>query len=186
MFKEKHISQQSFDALLNWLDSNRDAAGGKYEIIRKRLIRVFVGRGCPEPEALADETLSRVTQKFPELGNTYDGDPVKFFYGVANKVHQEWLRHQPKLSELVNEPAVPLPTDDLELDCLERCLDELPADQRSLIVEYYRGEGASKIVNRRDLAESYNITANALHVRASRIRGELRDCIERCIRANNL
>ncbi|HEY0047746.1 MAG TPA: hypothetical protein VGB68_00565, partial [Pyrinomonadaceae bacterium] len=63
MDKENVINQENFDVLLNWLDRNREIAGQKYEKIRRRLIRIFLGRGCFEAEELADETINRVTRK---------------------------------------------------------------------------------------------------------------------------
>jgi len=43
--------------LLGWLSTNEASAAEKYEKIRARLIRLFVGRGCYEAEMLADQTI---------------------------------------------------------------------------------------------------------------------------------
>jgi len=40
MNKDWFLSQEAFDALLKWLDSDREQAAMKYEDIRKRLINV--------------------------------------------------------------------------------------------------------------------------------------------------
>ena len=45
MNKNWVMSQESFDALLGWLDSDRDKAGAKYEQIRSGLIKFFTFRG---------------------------------------------------------------------------------------------------------------------------------------------
>ena len=58
MNKDWILTQESFDALLNWLDPRREEAGQKYEDIRLRLIKIFTCRGCLEPEDLADETIN--------------------------------------------------------------------------------------------------------------------------------
>lgn len=92
--KENTITQESFDTLLGWLDHNREIAGQKYEKIRQRLIRIFAGRGCFEAEELADETINRVTLKLPQFVETYIGEPALYFYGVADKIHHEWLGKQ--------------------------------------------------------------------------------------------
>ncbi len=63
MHKEWTLTQAALDSLLAWLDPDRDRAGAKYEAIRTRLIKVFVCRGCPEAEDLADETINRVASK---------------------------------------------------------------------------------------------------------------------------
>ena len=63
MHKDWSLSQEDFDALLAWLDPEREQAGLKYEQIRGSLIKIFTGRGCTDPEELADETINRVTAK---------------------------------------------------------------------------------------------------------------------------
>ena len=67
MRKDWFLSQEAFDALLKWLDSDREQAAMKYEEIRKRLIKIFTGRDCVEAEDLADETINRVVSKLDEL-----------------------------------------------------------------------------------------------------------------------
>src|SRR5689334_18556794 len=63
MNKDWVLSQEAFDALLDWLDSDREQAGIKYEDIRGRLVMMFAARGCVDAEDLADETINRVTQR---------------------------------------------------------------------------------------------------------------------------
>jgi hypothetical protein len=48
MNKDWELSQEAFDALLDWLDSDREQAALKYETIRRSLIKIFTGRGCVE------------------------------------------------------------------------------------------------------------------------------------------
>lgn len=92
------LTQRAFDALLAWLDPDRELAGEKYEDIRYRLIKFFERRGCPAPEELADEVLNRVSKKLDE------GTEVRafeYFYGVALRVFHEHLekpRTQPPAS----------------------------------------------------------------------------------------
>lgn len=182
MAKENIITQENFDLLLSWLDPNRETAGQKYEKIRRRLIRILIGRGCFEAEQLADEIFDRVTRKLPELADNYSGDPSLYFYGVAGKIHLEWLRQQKKMKQL------PLPetvdedkSADLEYECLQTCLEKLPSDQRHLIVGYYKEEKSTRIENRRKLADFFGMSANALHVKTLRIRTQLRECLRNCI-----
>src|SRR5882762_2150995 len=97
MKKKWAITQEAFDGLLGWLDTNRDQAAQKYEKIRTRLIKIFICRGCGEADDLADETINRVTAKVDSIANSYTGDPALYFYGVAQKVHLEYLRSRPAL-----------------------------------------------------------------------------------------
>jgi DNA-directed RNA polymerase specialized sigma24 family protein len=183
MNKDWELSQEAFDALLAWLDSNLEQAALKYEKIRRNLIKIFTGRGCVEPEDLADETINRVTSKLKEIGKDFSGDRARYFFGVANKVHLEHLRR--KLPQ-----AMPLPPNDpdsieLEYNCLERCIERLSKDNRELLLRYHGAEN-NETEHRRALAEELGIAPNALRIRVYRIRMSLKDCVEKCIeRANS-
>ncbi|MGH9872439.1 MAG: RNA polymerase sigma factor [Pyrinomonadaceae bacterium] len=178
MKKDWVLTQESFDDLLDWLDPNREGAGRKYEDIRLRLIKIFTCRGCHEAEDLTDETLNRVSKKLPEIRNNYEGDPARYFYGVANKVHLEYVRRKP-----VPLPPPPDNSDDLEreYECLERCIEELRPDHRGLVLQYYQEEKRTKIDRRKQLAEQLGIALNALRIRAHRIRGSLYECVRNCV-----
>lgn len=178
MNKDWVLTQESFDALLNWLDPRREEAGVKYEEIRLRLIKIFTCRGCLEPEDLADETINRVSKKLADIQSSYVGDPTRYFYGVANKVHMEYLRRKPP-------PVLPIPENSDELDkeyeCLEKCIEQLRPDHRGLVLEYYQEEKRTKIDSRKKLAEQLGIALNALRIRAHRIRGSLYECVRNCV-----
>lgn len=179
MKKEWVLTQESFEELLAWLDPNRDLAGQKYELIRTRLIKIFACRGCYEAEDLADETINRVTSKLKEITDSFYGEHARYFYGVANKIHLEYLRRKPP-------PPPPPPRHDSneiehEYDCLERCLQRLTTDNRDLVLQYYREERQAKIDHRRRLAEQLGIAVNALRIRAHRIRASLQDCVQNCV-----
>ena len=179
MKKEWVLTQGAFDALLDWLDANRDLAALKYETIRSRLIKIFACRGCLEAEDLADETINRVTSKLPEIHTTYTGEPARYFYGVANKVHLEYTRRKPV-------PPLPDPKTDceqaeLEYACLDRCVAKLTSEQRELVLSYYQEEKHAKIEHRKLLASRLGIAANALRIRAHRIRASLQECVKECL-----
>ena len=173
------ISQNEFDRLLHWLDSEREKAGIRYEFIRKRLIKIFVCRGAAVPEDLADQTINRVAQKLPEIQAIYTGDPAHYFCGVAVNIFRESLR-KAKAEAVV--PPNPDPPDDDERDyaCLEKCMETLPAMERDLVVAYYQEEKHAKIDNRKKLAERLGLGLNALRIRACHIRKTLRECVEQC------
>ena len=176
------ITSENFETLLAWLDDDAESAGEKYEHIRRRLIRIFNGRGCHEPELLADRTIDRVTSKIPQIRTSYVGDPAVYFYGVANKVYFEWLRDQKRERETVFIDLTADPTDDeKEHECLESCLEKLNRDARELILEYYRDEKSAKIERRKKLAARLGISIGALQIKASRIRSRLQDCVNDCV-----
>lgn|SRR5256885_982546 len=177
--KKWDLSEQSFESLLHWLDSDRDRAGKRYEDIRGRLIKIFSSRGCAEPDYLADETINRVARRVEEIAKTYEGDPALYFYGVANKIHLEQLKKQ---KPLTRTPVVPAVNDfEQEYVCLERCIGYLPVGSRDLVLQYYDHERHAKVVKRQLLAERLGIGLNALRIRAHRTRLALRKCIMSCL-----
>lgn len=179
MNKDWFLSQEAFDALLDWLDSDREQAAIKYEDIRKRLILIFTGRACAEAEDLADETINRVISKLDELGKDFEGDRGRYFFGVANKVYLEFKRRKsPQPS-----PFTPADSNQVELEfrCLERCIETLSEEKRYLLLQYYGAEGRGKVEQRKRLADELGIAPNALRIRAYRIRVDLQQCLEKCI-----
>jgi DNA-directed RNA polymerase specialized sigma24 family protein len=177
------ITPEGFKILLGWLDTNDESAGEKYEKIRQRLIRIFVGRGCYEAEILADRTIDRVIAKVPQISSGYVGDPAAYFYGVAQKIHLEWLRTQKRQRETnFIELTAPVEAEGDEYTCLETCLDKLPSESREMILEYYRGEKRAKIDRRKELAEKRGISIGALQIKVSRIRSRLSSCVNECVK----
>jgi DNA-directed RNA polymerase specialized sigma24 family protein len=191
MKKEWVLTQDAFNTLLDWLDADRDRAGCKYEAIRRRLIKIFTGRGCYEAEELADETINRVIARVGDVASGYEGDPALYFYGVSQKVHLEYLRKaQSQPLHLAKGPAegtqnTPVfnPTDSIEpeYECLERCLERLPPNSRDLVLRYYQQDRQAKIDHRKFLATELGIAVNALRIRAHRIRQVLQECMEDCL-----
>jgi DNA-directed RNA polymerase specialized sigma24 family protein len=173
------ISQDAFDKFLRWLDPDREQAGSKYESIRRKLIKLFVCRGCQAGEELADETINRVIRKVPEIAASYTGNPAAYFCGVARNVHLEYVKKNPARGPM---PVVNPPDQrEIEYECLERCMDKLAPDNRELMLEYYREEKQAKIDHRKELAARLGIAVNALRIRAHRIRLSLQSCVENCL-----
>jgi len=179
MKKDWVLTQESFETLLAWLSPDRDEAGKRYENIRVRLIKIFACRGCSESEDLADETINRVTRKLSEIQDTFTGDPALYFYGVANKVHLEYLRKKPKPVPL---PSPPDPERlEQEYACLEKCVEQLTSTNRTIMLQYYREEKRAKIEHRKQLADQLGIALNALRIRAHRLRTVLQGCVKTCL-----
>ncbi len=173
------ITPELFDTFLTWLDPDRSRAGGRYEDIRRKLIKIFTCRGCSCPEDLADETINRVIARVGDLSGAYQGDPARYFGGVARNVFHEYARKRPG-------PAVPPEPDrpesrEQELDCLDGCLGGIAEGSRTLILRYYEGEKASRIRNRNEMARELGTEPNALRIRAHRIRTALQQCVGDCL-----
>lgn len=169
----------TFNYLLAWLHPDREQAGRRYEEIRRRLIKVFAGRECWEPEDLADETMRRVESNVQHVAPDWVNDPALYFYAVARNIRREYVRRKP-----VPEPP-PIPdTDEAERNdiCLESCMQQLlAADERTLVLKYYQGQGGTKIKNRQELCQEYGLGLNALRIRIHRHLKKLRPCVLDCV-----
>lgn len=170
----------NFDNLLQWLDPDRDRAAVKYEEIRRALIRIFMHRGCVIPEDLADLTIERVTTKIERVSRSFspEDNPALYFFKVSQYIFHEYLKRR-----FEPIPPPPVEKEDLEpeLDCIDRCLERLTAEDRDLILAYYPSEG-SQILARKRLADRDGLGLNALRIRACRIRSRLEDCARECLK----
>jgi DNA-directed RNA polymerase specialized sigma24 family protein len=170
------LEQFAFNELLSWLDPDPEAAGRRYELIRHKLITLFTCRGCMFPDELADETINRVTRKMPQIKPRYVGSPARYFYGVAKKVYQEYLRreHVQKL--------LPISFDKEDLEDLFRPLDyalsKLEQADRELVLSYYQEDGHTKIEHRKALAKQMGLNRNTLRLRIYRIKSEIRSYLK--------
>jgi len=178
----KEIDVAKFEKLLNWLDSDRDLAGQKYESIRRRLIWVLQSRGCLIPEELADEAIDRVIQKIETVTDGYRGNPNLYFYSVARNLLHEYFR-RPQLEELSEFTPQP-ETDDRESernDCLAVCLQTLTDEQRQLFISYHQTDRPNHIKQRKLLALSLNISEGNLRRKICRIKNTLQKCVLNCL-----
>lgn len=181
------MTPEAFEALLALLDSDRERAGQRYELIRRKLIRLFEWRGCAIPEDLADETIDRVSRRLFEGIELRSNDPLGYFFGVAHLVYKETLRRASRENRaletsdwLLPAPFEDDPVADPRFECLRRCLDALPPQQRNLILRYHQGE--NNIRNRKTLSEQLGIPMNALRIRVHRARQKLESCVHECLK----
>ena len=177
--KDVGLTEEMFEQLLAWLDEDRDRAGKRYEEIRSQLINIFISRGCPISEELADKTIDRVARKVNHIAGTYAGDPALYFYGVAKMIYLEYVRSKP-----APPPSSPLQSEkdsEQSYECLELCIGKLSPANRELILAYY-GQGQANEDQRRKLAARMGLELNALWVRVHRIREKLRVCVVECLK----
>jgi RNA polymerase sigma factor (sigma-70 family) len=194
--KDWTLDPQAFRQFLNWLDEGVDSNGERYLEMRRRLARYFDRRNCSSPDDLADETLNRVARKLDEKGEIAGVSSAHYCYIVAKFVFLEFGRrsehNQTSLDGALDSGrvmaslAVPARREvdavakEKLFDCLERCLEKLPPEDRELILDYYRGEQRAKIERRSELAARFGLTLNALSIRACRIRSKLEICVSTC------
>jgi DNA-directed RNA polymerase specialized sigma24 family protein len=176
------LDQAQFDRLLAWLDEERETAGRRYEQIRTRLITIFAARGCGSPEELADETIDRVARRVSDIAEDYVGDQARYFFGVANNVHHEYLKRppQPEL-ELDHTKSDNEPDKEKIHQCLERCLAKFSGAERQMILHYYSQQKKAKVDLHRQMAEELGVSINTLRLRVLRMKEKLQPCLTRCL-----
>ena len=174
------ITQEQFDALLAWLNADRELAGKKYETIRSGLIKIFASKGFSDAEDLADETINRVMVRLPDIRENYTGEPAYYFRGVARNVMRERLQRKEIAVSTLEIRIEPKPERSEEYNCLGHCLQRLPINKRDLILDYYLYEGHEKIEDRKRLAGQLNISEGAIRSRAFQIKRNLQNCMRQC------
>ena len=190
-------TQDAFRQFLNWLDEGAGSGGEKYLELRRRLVLYFDRKNCLTADELADETLSRVAQKYQEQGEITNLSPAQYCYVTAKYVFLEYTRRPEHSNKSIDEcpdfggSAMELAAvasvnpasaaKERTLDCLEQCLKKLAPDESQLILDYYQGELRDKIEGRRQIAEQMGVSANALSIRACRIRNRLENCVRSCL-----
>ena len=188
-------TENSFQQFLHWLEEGVDSNGEKYLEMRRRLVAYFDRKNCLSADELADETLARVAQKLQEKGEITDLSPAHYCYVTAKFVFLEYIRGGKRnqvsleeisaagLTDLEANPSFPdsdSANQEQMLICLDRCLKKLSSSDSELILEYYQGEQQEKIQRRRQLSEKLGLSANALSIRACRIRGKVETCLKEC------
>ena len=182
---ERRLSSTGFSRLLARLGSNSDEAAAQYERLRATLEKFFDWHGAWPPEECADETLDRLTRKLESEIEIVD--VRSYALGIARLVLLEWQRRPATLSSAdlpeIADLSAPV-SRDLEDEplrtCFDRCLAALPADSRTLVLEYYVAERRAKIDNRRRLAQTFGVSESALRNRVQRVRDRLERCVHTC------
>jgi len=167
------LDRESLDTLLLALDRDRNSAGRRYELLRRKLIDLFAWRGAEAPEELTDETLNRLARRLSE------GTPVdkveSYALGIARLLLLEWSRRREQRSAALREIRnlrMEAQEESAVYSAFEQCLSELTATSRILITRYYTADRAA-------LATELGLSYDALRARAMRIRRLLHACVMR-------
>jgi DNA-directed RNA polymerase specialized sigma24 family protein len=185
----QELSHVAFTRLLDWLDNGVDSHGERYVEMRRRLTAYFDRRNRPLADELADETLNRIGRTLQRDGVITVTPQERYCYVVAKFVLLEDVRREQRhVREDMSLPSDPeswkghrtslTPNDtaaysEARLAGLDRCLDSLEPDVRTIILDYYRDAGRERIARRREMARALGITMNALGIRVCRIRAAL-------------
>lgn len=191
------LHQESFDALLRWLDPDPSRATTEYFRIREKIVKVFECHGSNYCEEMTDETFDRVARRIYQGEEIVTGNKAGYFYGVARNVLLEsWRPASIRVVDFDSEhverevfvdPLAAMREEESEheqartLTCLHRCLDELLPESRSLVLEYFKHEGRSKIEARKALVSRLAITERALVNRIYKLKLVLHKCVGHCL-----
>jgi DNA-directed RNA polymerase specialized sigma24 family protein len=184
------LSRPAFDRLLLRLGEGPEQAAREYEAIRQALVVFFDLRGATDSAALADEAFDRTARRL-EQGEQVER-PRAYVYGVARNLARESarLRGQERVALEAHRAMTTLAgrpdPSEARVNCLERCLANLPDQSRALIVGYYQGRGQAHLAERKVLAKRLGITYASLKTRAHRIRNALEVCLHECLKASHV
>ncbi|HEY7291896.1 MAG TPA: hypothetical protein VH583_18800 [Vicinamibacterales bacterium] len=195
VFREESVlTELAFNRLLEWLDDGVESQGERYLEMRRRLVSYFDRRNRKSPDELADETFNRIARTLEQSGVIATRPPARYCYVVARFVLLEDVRRdhrhvsldETRATDASRTRSISLvkPDDtavlrEQRLERLDICLQGLRADQRDLVIEYYRDARRQRIERRQAMAQRLGISMNALGIRACRIRDTLKACVER-------
>lgn len=172
---------QHFTTLLKFLcPEDPEEAGRRYLPLHRKLEGYFRFNGVADPNAAADETLDRAGRRL--LEGTEVSDINKFCLGIARFIIKESWRINTRESEAFLKFLNLAHVTEADLDHLklmETCFNQLPADQRELLISYCgapRGRAGAK--HRQELADGLDTTISALRIRITRLRQGLDDCVK--------
>lgn len=190
--------RESFDSFLRYLDADRERAAERYNKLQQALVRFFASRNSSDAASRADETLEILCSQVAE-GRVFE-DLEKYSIGVArNILLKEQMRGDAghvSISDLDTEYSLrfssPPPqifaeeaNESLHDECMKSCVEQLPDDDRTLIMRYSAAAGHDKDA-REELAKEARISLDALRVRIHRIRAALKKCFLKCRRKCHL
>lgn len=178
---KKEVTAEKFAEFLAWLSPEKEKSGEEYERLRFRLTTFFAQRNCRFAEDLADETINRVCLK---VGEEIIENKMAFVYGFAKNVYLESLRKEKNHLNIddvnVAEKEREAETD-YSGDCLDKCLRDLPAENRVLILDYFSEEKQAKIDLHKQISAKFETTQTALRMRVVRIKQKLKACLQECL-----
>jgi len=176
----REVTREKFASFLDWLNPDSERAGEEYERLRFRLCTFFSQRQCRFPDELADETINRVILRSSEDNIE---NKIGYCYGVAKNVYRESLRKErPHLDiDEVTLAAKAPEEQSFSSECLDQCLEKLPPDSRTLLLDYFSEAKLAKIQLHRRISESLAMTQTALRMRVMRTKQKLKVCVQECM-----
>ena len=178
---QRSLTAEAFGKFLRWLSDDDEEAVREYQIVRRKLVRYFIHKGCADPDDLFDETVDIMIGKIDTCEEV--ANRLAYCYGVAKNVWRQSMRARRTVS-VTGDFVSPEPKDstvrEQQLRCLEHCISQLQPLEREMVTQYHSGNGRERIEARKSLAGAGGV--NALRVRVCRIRKDLRLCMTDCLK----
>jgi hypothetical protein len=183
--------QEEFRAFLAWLNPDKHKAADEYVRLIQRLQFFFEARHDAASHAaeLADLTIDRTIKKLAEEQEVASKDPLRYVQNVAHYILLEFRKAGLTLPLTVDPPDPRATANDIQvprMDCLEKCLAELPAEDAELVRKYHLRDESERVRSRQGAAKELGITAGALRVRVFRICRRLAECVADCMKKRGL
>jgi RNA polymerase sigma factor (sigma-70 family) len=171
-------NEEVFDRLLLRLEPDFLDSSKRYKQFRLKMVKFFAWKRCEDPDSLADETINRVAKNLNAGEEIRADNPYSYIYAIAKYVFMEYLRDKKKRDVITSQlPDPEQVTIEGFSDCRKQCLDKLPPEKCRLLQQYYMDEKS-----REAMAQSLNISLNALRLQVHRLKNELRACNEDCLK----
>jgi DNA-directed RNA polymerase specialized sigma24 family protein len=175
------LDRDAWSRLLSFLAITQSVSPGvAYERVHERLVRFFRGKGSMHAEELADATFDRVAEKLGRETLVDVRNPVGYVLGVARLIWLEYVKLEMAQRRRLDHYAATCKGDEEEAATTERdvalldhCLAELPDEQRTLLLHYYRGRGQARIARRQELVRELQLNPGLLRTRVHRLRAQL-------------
>jgi len=177
------VTPEDFARFLESLSTDPEEAGRRYTGLLKKLIGFFGTKGLSDPESAADETIDRAVTKIN--AGAVVPDMERYCIGIARNLAKEKLRRLRrehtafhKFIEAINNYS-PEPVDRI-YNLLKPCFEHLSVEEQQLLAEYcYKSQGQARAEQRRQLAETMQVTVLALRIKVTRLRNKLTDCVKK-------
>jgi DNA-directed RNA polymerase specialized sigma24 family protein len=187
------LDRDAWRRLLGFLELTcPNGSGTAYERVRERLVRFFRAKGVTHAEELADATFDRVARKLSGEKVIDIRNPIGYVLGVARLIWLESVklevarRHRLDHYDVVHTDAAEARETEQNSAILERCLGELSAEERALLLDYYQGRGQSRIERRQALVRNLGLNPGLLRTRVHRLRAQLGRRVHEVLAAQKL
>ena len=174
------MKQEELDQLLTHLDADREQAGAKYNLLRRKLINYFRLIGHSSPDDAADITLDRVAAKL--AAEVPVRDVSDFSFGVARLIGKEGQRKQIQTQKAMYDMAflqsATEAIDERVFKLMQRCLDNLLPEDQAFLISYHTGTDMAELARKRQaMATEMQTSLNTLRLRVYRLRLKLETCL---------